>query len=247
MEHFLFFRLSYENDCKDNSTCHYLTLQDNITSSFVSPYGMFMYTNECPKQLRALDDKSEIKLLSDGKLYIASDTHIEIYMKGFCLENFYNPNTGNSYLSGFLCKTENLSLYLPLSQASTSNQTGSCSYEQSFERLHRYLRMAFTFCGIFSLPFLCLTLFFYITLPELGNFQGNIICLYIISTLLTTVFLTVNYNIRVSSGDLEQLDNDSEFFFNVTEPVCQAMGYLLYCSGLLMFTWMSVLCFDLMR
>jgi hypothetical protein len=48
----------------------------------------------------------------------------------------------------------------------------SSSNWSSFDRLHRWLRFTYTFCGFFSLPFLFLTLFFYITLPELGNFQA---------------------------------------------------------------------------
>ena len=47
------------------------------------------------------------------------------------------------------------------------------------DTLHRWLRFAFTVCGIFSLPFLLLSLFFYLTLPDLCNFQGNIICAYL--------------------------------------------------------------------
>ena len=90
------------------------------------------------------------------------------------------------------------------------------------------------------------------TLPELGNFQGNIICAYIISTIVVTILLMVNYNIRVTSeesdtNEHEEQDADDEFFFTVPETFCQGIGYLLYCSALLMFTWMSVLCFDLMR
>ena len=50
-----------------------------------------------------------------------------------------------------------------------------------------------------------------------------------------------------ASAVLKDTDADDEFFFTVPETFCQGIGYLLYCSALLMFTWMSVLCFDLMR
>jgi hypothetical protein len=205
----------------------------------MSPYAKFMYTHECPRQIRTLErNEHKVKFLSDGRLYIQHETHVEIFTKGFCLENFYDPESGKVYMSAFKCATENVTLNLSLPQTSRSNVTNNCN----FESLHRWLRFAFTFCGFFSLPFLILTLFFYITLPELGNFQGNIICAYIISTLLTTICLIVIYNVS-SDGD----ENGTEFFIVVSETGCQTMGYLLYCSGLLMFTWMSVLCFDLLR
>jgi hypothetical protein len=58
----------------------------------------------------------------------------------------------------------------------------------------------------------------------------------------------VQYNIKFSTDDaLHNGDNDNEFFFIVSHVTCQIMGYLIYFFGLLMFTWMSVLCFDLMR
>ena len=230
------------------------TLRSNVTSSFISPYAMIMYTSECPKQLRPLVSDTQIKLLADGKLYIKTETHIEIYTKGFCIENFYDPNAGKIFLSAFLCKTDkNLGVQLPLPQTSKPNETNGCTFEHSIERLNRWLRFTYTFCGFFSLLFLFLSLFFYMTLPELGNFQGNIICAYIISTIVVTILLMVNYNIRVTSEESDTNEHeehdadDDEFFFTVPETFCQGIGYLLYCSALLMFTWMSVLCFDLMR
>ena len=201
---------------------------------------------ECPKQLRSLDHDEHVKFLSDGQLYINEGTHIEIYAKGFCLENFYHPKSGELYMSAFLCRTENSSLSLPLPQTSRLNVTSGCNFDRDLEVLHRWLRFVFTFCGFFSLTFLFLSLFFYMTLPELCNFQGNIICAYITSTILTTGFLILLFSVRLHS-ELGVVETEFEFFFVVSQLTCQALGYLLYCSGLLMFSWMSVLCFDLLR
>ena len=202
-----------------------------------------MYVKECPKQVRYLKTNEKVKFLADGQLYVDYDKHVEMYSKGFCLENFYNPESGEIYMSAFLCKNENASQHLSPLQTS-NNSTTVCKFDGDWEGLYRWLRFAFTFCGLFSLPFLFLLLFFYLTLPELCNFQGNIVCAYIISTILTTVFLIVIYNIKLPS-EVEIID--TEFFFIVSEQTCQTFGYLLYCSGLLMFSWMSVLCFDLLR
>jgi len=204
-----------------------------------------MYIEECPKQIRYLEKNEKVTFLSDGQLYVNYETHVEIYPKGFCLENFYNPESDEIYMSAFICQTEKPSQYLPVLQKNTnSSKSTGCRYDGDLERLNRWLRFAYTFCGFFSLPFLALLLFFYRTLPDLCNFQGNIVCAYIVSTMLTTVFLIVMYSIRLKS-EVDAIE--TEFFVVVSERTCQALGYLLYCSGLLMFTWMSVLCFDLLR
>ena len=39
--------------------------------------------------MRSLDDDEDVKYLADGHLYISYNTHVEIYAKAFCLENFY--------------------------------------------------------------------------------------------------------------------------------------------------------------
>ena len=53
------------------------------------------------------------------------------------------------------------------------------------------------------------------------------------------------FNIKLQSEDSDL--EETEFFLIVSESSCMALGYLLYYSSLLMFTWMSVLCFDLLR
>ncbi len=133
-------------------------------------------------------------------------------------------------MSAFLCRTENSSLSLPLPQTSRLNETSGCNFEKDLDVLYRWLRFVFTFCGFFSLTFLFLSLFFYMTLPELCNFQGNIICAYITSTILTTGFLLLLFNVRLHS-DLGVIETEFEFFFVVSQLTCQALGYLQYCSG----------------
>ena len=48
---------------------------------------------------------------------------------------------------------------------------GGCKFSFDLETFHRYLRSVCTVCGAFSLFFLAITLFLYLTLPDLNNFQ----------------------------------------------------------------------------
>ena len=224
---------------------HQLSLITNATTVSISPYAKYMYTHECPRQMRMLNRSEKVKFLNDQQLYIDYGTHVQIYNRGFCLENFFIPGSNEVYMSAFLCKTENLSMYLLHSQTSNSSEVSTCMFNIDFEVLNRWLRFAYTICGFFSLAFIVLTLFFYLTLPELRNFQGNIVCSYIFSMALTTIFLIANYNVKVISESLDE--PESEFLFTISVSACKLLGYLLYCSGLLMCLWMSVLCYDLMR
>jgi len=123
--------------------------------------------------MRSLDDDEDVKYLSDGHLYISYNTHVEIYAKAFCLENFYQVSISSTfYMSAFLCTTEHLLLYLPPPQTSEKETKRLCKIEDKFETLHQWLRFIYTICGLLSLLFLALTMFFYMTLPELRNFQG---------------------------------------------------------------------------
>ncbi len=47
--------------------------------------------------MRSLDDDEDVKYLSDGHLYISYNTHVEIYAKAFCLENFYQVSISTFY------------------------------------------------------------------------------------------------------------------------------------------------------
>jgi hypothetical protein len=59
---------------------------------------------------------------------------------------------------------------------------------------------------------------------------------------LTTFFLVVLYNVKNDNEDNIETD---EFFIMISMTICKALGYSLYCVGISMFCWMSVMCFDL--
>ena len=57
--------------------------------------------------MRLLKPNEKVTLLSEGRIYIDNGTHVKIYEKGFCIENFYNPTVrGHPYTSAFICKNE---------------------------------------------------------------------------------------------------------------------------------------------
>ncbi len=59
--------------------------------------------------------------------------------------------------------------------------------------------------------------------------------------MMTNLVLVINFNVKTN----HEVDIDNEFFVLVSKPVCQLIGYALYCAGISMFYWMSVLCLDL--
>jgi hypothetical protein len=59
-----------------------------------------------------------------------------------------------------------------------------CVNNLGLQELNHRLRFIYSICGGLSIFFLVLTLFFYLTLPDLANFQGRIICSYVTSIIL---------------------------------------------------------------
>jgi hypothetical protein len=206
-----------------------LSLNDKVLPMFTDSYALHLNERVCPKKLRYLDGDEMVKLLSDGRLLIEDGANSDIYEEGFCLENFYSSDSEELFISGFICKNANATMKF----SSDSENTG-------IEAVMEQNRLIYTILGFISLVFLSLTMFLYLTLPELSNFQGHITCFYISSNILTTVLLIVSYNMSL---DIE--DDESKNLITITEQACKLLGYLLYFSGLLMFCWMAVLSFDL--
>ena len=71
----------------------------------------------------------------------------------------------------------------------------TCRFD--FEDLNKTIRAAYTFCGVFSLIFLIITMFVYMTLPSLQNLHGKIVISNVASVLLTTKLLIIIYNVQV--------------------------------------------------
>jgi G protein-coupled receptor Mth (Methuselah protein) len=163
---------------------------------------------------------------------------VNVYEKGFCLENFYLPENGDIYLSGFLCQNAVSIQKLNSSVDSNDYEVHNENFTENSYFLN--LRVIYTVCGLLSLFFLFLTVFLYQRLPELNNFQGEITTIYLLSISLTTFLLTLSYNVR-----LKDEEEDLEYFIDASKNNCIILGYSIYFSAILMFCWMSALSFDL--
>ena len=231
------------NESDETLTVVESTLPEGVTFNHLAPYAKYMYSNECNKKMRSLKNHEKVSFLSNGHLFLEDDTKVRIYDRGFCVDNFYTPATNSSdqllFMSAFICRNETFVFHLDKSNVTR------CTMDMDLIALNQKMRFWLTLSGFVSIFFLLLTLLFYITLPDLGNFQGNIICAYILSIILTTSVLIIIYNVKLQT--YREIDDDVTHEFNIliSKGTCQFLGYLLYFSGILMFCWMSVLCFDL--
>jgi len=226
------------NSRSNNNTSFNLSFKQNESTTFIEAYALYLKTQGCLTQLNYLDD--EVKLLSGGRLLLDDGIDIYVYEEGFCLENFYDPDSNEVYQSGFLCETAVVTLQF---KAQNVREAESCLPSLKMEWMMKWTRFTFTNLGFVSLFFLILTLYFYLTLPELSNFQGHITIIYILSNILTIFLLILSYNVTLKLSD--EAESSHEYLFIITKPMCQTLGYLLYFSGILMFSWMAVLSFDL--
>ena len=97
------------------------------------------------------------------------------------------------------------------------------------------LRAVYTLFGTISMCCLLATLIVYLKLPTLKNLHGKIVINNIISILATTFLFLIILNRNPSHQDsCDNLDRG-----------CAFIGYLLYYSSIVMFSWMSCMCFDL--
>ena len=75
------------------------------------------------------------------------------------------------------------------------------------------------------------------------NIHGRIVSLNLCFVFLTTSLLIVLFNVEPDT--IRRSINPGEFFLRLSSTACGIVGYSLYFSGLSMFVWMALLCFDL--
>eukprot|EP00092_Neocalanus_flemingeri_P019461 GFUD01021082.1.p1 GENE.GFUD01021082.1~~GFUD01021082.1.p1 ORF type:complete len:989 (+),score=143.59 GFUD01021082.1:2-2968(+) len=90
-----------------------------------------------------------------------------------------------------------------------------------------HLRNFFSFLGVVSILCLLATLYVYCTLPEFKSMHGKIVISNVTCTLMVNLFILLVYNNSPSSSG------------------CIVLGYFGYFSNMAMFSWMTVMCFDL--
>lgn len=91
------------------------------------------------------------------------------------------------------------------------------------------LRRVYTASAVLSTLFLVITAIVYIKLPELGNLHGRIVLSNVITITLVTLYLLLVYN----ASHL------------LSNSLCVLIGHLGYFLTISMFSWMTVLSFDL--
>jgi hypothetical protein len=66
---------------------------------------------------------------------------------------------------------------------------------------------------------------------------------------MTTFLLIIGYNVLIAKddNDVNEINNMKEFFIPVWNNTCLAMGYSLYFFAMSMFSWMTLLCWDLLK
>ena len=88
--------------------------------------------------------------------------------------------------------------------------------------------ISFSILGAISLLSLCLVFIVYWVIPELNNLHEKIV----LSNAVSIAFLTIFF-LTVFNADL------------VDNLLCKIVGYFGYFSSISMFSWMSIMCFDL--
>ena len=91
------------------------------------------------------------------------------------------------------------------------------------------VRLANTISAGTSCFFLLLTFLVYIKVPELTNLHGQIVLSNILAILLVSLYLCLVYHLTD----------------HLTPGHCQALGYLGYFATISMFSWMTIMSFDL--
>ncbi len=143
------------NDFKDVTNVTVLMPINNVERQ--------MRTEGCPNNIGSFREKMIFKFLTNGHLFTDDGKTVEIFEKDFCLENFFSSND-KFYVSVLICKN---AIPIRNSLSPTSVNRG-CWNLIDQTGLYRELRLAYSICGLFSLIFLSLTLFLYMTI------QGSI-------------------------------------------------------------------------
>ena len=95
-------------------------------------------------------------------------------------------------------------------------------------------KKVYTGLGSISIASLLVTIFVHWRLPQLNNLHGKILISCSASTIMATTYLIIVYNLKVPEEETEKV-------------FCTILGYFGVYANLSMFSWMTVLCFDMVR
>ena len=91
------------------------------------------------------------------------------YSSGFCIDHFIINSSLE--VSAFVCR--NASFEITLKDQTKQSLKSTCRDKDLLD-FNKKLPTVYTYCGLFSLIFLIITLFVYMTLPRLKNLHGKI-------------------------------------------------------------------------
>ena len=92
------------------------------------------------------------------------------------------------------------------------------------------LKTVYALLGVLSLLCLLLTVYVYVRIKETERMQGKIILANVTATFFVNLYFLVVYKAK-----------------DISKGSCLLLGYFGYFSNLAMFSWMSVMCFNLVR
>ena len=100
---------------------------------------------------------------------------------------------------------------------------------ESLDQYFSFLRLCNTISGCISCLFLIITFLVYIFVPELNNLHGKIVISNVFSIFFLTAYLLLVYN----------------FSHLLPHLACKVAGYFGYFFTISMFSWMTIMSFDL--
>ena len=121
--------------------------------------GKEMSSKTCPDNIGFFHSDVIVRLLSDSRIFTDDGHAAEIFDKNFCVENFFDSGKNGFYISVLMCRDA-----VPVFSQASPGKTGKPDGCWTSDDLNRKLRLAYSICGLFSLVFLSLTLFLYLTL-----------------------------------------------------------------------------------
>jgi hypothetical protein len=163
-------------------------------------------------------DKSSndtVLIMQNGSLYHQEYGHTEDY----CVDNTLD-DLGNA-----------VQIILKCAEASDEEVTtdGTVDNESCLYKYREILRLLNTASCIISCIFLAITFLVYIFVPELDNLHGKIVLSNVFTIFLLTTYLLIVYN-------------GSTYLHGI---LCKIAGYSGYFLTMSMFTWMTIMSFDL--
>ena len=210
-----------------------------------SPYSQFGITNEFVFSIHtdflhnylddAIEDCTEIYNLNseESEIFLEKDILAISDMKGkYCIDNMYEDDDIFQTLvvichESLPTSREGRELGVRSGFVNDVDDTDKTNDSEIESCDWTHLRNFFSFLSVISIICLILTLVVYCILPEFNSLHGKIVKSNVGCTMMVHLFLLVVYN------------------SNTMTTGCIFWGYFGYFSNMAMYSWMTIMCFDL--